>query len=148
MSPIVRLRRVAAAFRLLRRLPPEERRMAGRAWRELLVARLQVSIQGVARVLDGVAGGSGSAPSAVPVDGLVAVFQEAATACVHGATCLPRSLALLRFLRHYGVESRLRIGARKTDEGWSGHAWLERNGRPLDDGRELVRLFAPFRETA
>lgn len=82
------------------------------------------------------------------MDRLVALFTQAAATSAHGAACLPRSLALRRFLGRYGIESRLRLGMRKTDEGWTGHAWVEHAGQVVGDREEFVRQFVPFHETA
>lgn len=122
--------------------------MVGRAWKELLVARLQVSLRLYSRVFGATGDRDGSRPGIADVERLVAVFDQAVATCPLGATCLPRSVALLRYLRRHGVTSRLHLGARKAANHWSGHAWVERNGQILGDREERVRMFTAFRQTA
>ena len=142
------LRRVAAGIRLFRQLPSADRPILLRAWRELLVYRLRVRFRCGFPARDMAFDGSGLATSAVPVDRLVILFNQAAATSVHGTSCLPSSLALRRFLRRYGTETRLRLGTRKTEAGQAGHAWIEYDGRVIGDSEELVRQFVPFHETA
>ena len=146
MSPADRLRRAGAGILLLARLSPVDRKTVLRAWTDLLVCRVKVSFpQATAtRAFDD----SGRKAAAAAVDHLLGLFGEAAATCVHGTRCLPRSLALQRFLRRYGAQARLRLGMRKTGAGWTGHAWLEREGRVVGDSEDFVRQFVPFRETA
>lgn len=56
--------------------------------------------------------------------------------------CLIRSLVTLRMLEHRSIDGRLVIGVR-TDDGFSAHAWVEYDGRPVlpqGDHRALVDL--------
>jgi hypothetical protein len=55
-------------------------------------------------------------------------------ACYPHATCLKRSLILLRLLRKRGIPAELRLGVRKVDDDFSAHAWIECAGRTLLDG--------------
>lgn len=60
------------------------------------------------------------------------------------ASCLTRSLLLGWLLRRQGFESELRIGVRMIDGGLDAHAWLEKNGVPINDAPSIVADFAPF----
>lgn len=51
--------------------------------------------------------------------------------------CLPRSLALFRYLRALGLPATHRIGVRRFP-GLLMHAWVESGGRPLLDDPEFV----------
>lgn len=59
-------------------------------------------------------------------------------------TCLERSLALWWMLRRRGIETELRIGARKDRGNLEAHAWLELNGAVLNDDGGEYRDFKPF----
>jgi hypothetical protein len=59
-------------------------------------------------------------------------------------TCLTRSLLLQWLLRRRGVETDLRLGVRRTAQGIEAHAWVESQGRPVNDSADIVRHFAPF----
>jgi hypothetical protein len=60
------------------------------------------------------------------------------------ATCLEKSLALWYLLGRQGISSSVRIGARKLDEKFQAHAWVERAGVPLDDPGDSHRHYATF----
>jgi len=51
-----------------------------------------------------------------------------------GGSCLPRALALYRFARQSGLLVRFHCGARRVEEGVSGHAWLTLDGQPYHEG--------------
>ena len=54
--------------------------------------------------------------------------------------CLPRSLALYRFLRSIGVPAEHRIGVNRYP--FEAHAWVQSEGRLIFDSPEFVRGFA------
>jgi Transglutaminase-like superfamily len=142
-----RMRRLGHAGRALRGLSRADRRLFLGAWHAVLVARIQVSLRRVDWT-DALTEGSAPDRSTPSVDLLVAVFGRARATCPLATSCLPASLALRRFLGHHGIPARLRLGVRKIGPEWSGHAWVERQGRMLGDRPELVRQFVPFHETA
>ena len=60
------------------------------------------------------------------------------------ANCLERSLALWWQLGRRGIESDLRIGARKEGGRFEAHAWVELGNAVLNDSGETHVHFAPF----
>jgi hypothetical protein len=62
------------------------------------------------------------------------------------ATCLERSLLLWWLLRRAGIPTDLRIGVRLDAGRLAAHAWVERDGRPLNDSADVGRRFAAFRQ--
>lgn len=60
------------------------------------------------------------------------------------ANCLQRSLALWWALRRRGIESELRIGARREAGLLKAHAWIEWEGVPLNDLPEIRDEYAPL----
>jgi hypothetical protein len=60
------------------------------------------------------------------------------------AKCLPESLTLWWLLRRQGIESQIRFGARKNDRRMEAHAWVEFEGTPLNDSRDVSERFKPF----
>jgi hypothetical protein len=59
------------------------------------------------------------------------------------ATCLKKSLVLLRVLRRRGYAAELRLGVRRVDGAFASHAWVEcGDHRLLDDGD--ADLFEPM----
>ncbi|HTC63023.1 MAG TPA: lasso peptide biosynthesis B2 protein [Candidatus Saccharimonadales bacterium] len=66
---------------------------------------------------------------------------------LHGLSspnCLERSITLWWILRRDGVESELRIGARKKDGRFEAHAWIELGGQVLNDDIEVHQHYARF----
>ena len=58
-------------------------------------------------------------------------------------SCVPRALVLHWLLARRGVACELRIGVNKED-GFSAHAWVEAEGRPLMEPADIHDRFAPF----
>jgi hypothetical protein len=58
------------------------------------------------------------------------------------ALCLEQSLALYYLLRRAGIGAQFKLGVQPYP--FEGHAWVECNGRPVNDLEEHVRLFSPF----
>ena len=63
---------------------------------------------------------------------------------VFGATCLTRSLLLRWLLLFYGTPSELRIGVRFANDEFAAHAWVEKDGIPLNERPEVVACYAAF----
>ena len=66
---------------------------------------------------------------------------------LHGPTtpnCLERSMTLWWILRRAGVDGELHIGARKKDERFEAHAWVELRGQVLNDSAEVHHHYARF----
>lgn len=58
--------------------------------------------------------------------------------------CLERSLVLWWLLKRRGVAAELRIGARKDEEKFEAHAWVECGGTVIDEPDETRLHFVPF----
>ena len=58
------------------------------------------------------------------------------------AACLERSLVLYWWLRRAGVPVQFRMGAQLYP--FLAHAWVERDGRVINDVAEHVKLFRPI----
>ncbi len=62
------------------------------------------------------------------------------------ATCLRRSLVLWALLERTGVATELRLGFRKTDGVFEAHAWVELDGVPLNDRRDVRARYQMARQ--
>ncbi len=60
------------------------------------------------------------------------------------STCLEESLALWWLLGRQGMASELRIGIRKNDEKFEAHAWIERDGKALNEPEAQHQHYAAF----
>jgi hypothetical protein len=59
-------------------------------------------------------------------------------------SCLEQSLVLCRMLRRQGMNAALRIGARKEEDRFEAHAWVEMEGNVVDGGGAEHLHFMPF----
>ena len=58
-----------------------------------------------------------------------------------GATCLPRSMVLWRFLQRHGIGCDLRLGARRENGNFEAHAWVEVDGVALNETADVGERF-------
>jgi len=58
--------------------------------------------------------------------------------------CLSRSLALLCLLRRSGHDADLRLGVSLDGGTFAAHAWVELNGRVLNDRQDVATRYAAF----
>jgi hypothetical protein len=58
------------------------------------------------------------------------------------ALCLEQSLTLYYCLRRIGIEAEFRMGAKLNP--FSGHAWVEYDGRPVEEDPERFGGFVAF----
>jgi hypothetical protein len=132
-------------------LAPPERRMLIYAFFLLPVAqisrwmsfrRLQRLLGNIPRISRGITDGNTTA---------FEISRQAARmvsiAAVHGicrSTCLDRSLALWALLRCQGIDSDLHLGVRKDQGNFEAHAWVEIDGRVINDTDDVRQRFSPF----
>ena len=70
--------------------------------------------------------------------------NRAANHVLGPANCLTRSLLLRWLLRWYGTASDLRIGVYLEEGRLLAHAWVEKDGVPINDRPEFVARYAAF----
>jgi hypothetical protein len=75
-----------------------------------------------------------------------ALVNAAGNHSLFPSTCLTRSLFLTWLLRRRGVENDLRIGVRFNGGSFEAHAWVEHEGRPVNDASDVAARFAAFNE--
>jgi hypothetical protein len=72
---------------------------------------------------------------------LVELFRRARADQILACPCLPRSVALVRFLESNGVPAELALGLRREQAGLAGHAWVMQDGQPVNDSPSFVGRF-------
>jgi hypothetical protein len=126
----------------LAHLRGEERRLYLAAWWTLLACRLRLRFPELLngrRLLAGAFTGRGASRRSLHSIGrLAAVFRRAHRDQLVASSCLPRSVALLRFLARNGVAARLELGLRRDTAGLTGHAWVVHDGEPVNDSSAFV----------
>lgn len=60
--------------------------------------------------------------------------------------CLVRSLTLWTLLLRRGLSTNLRVGFRKRDGRFQGHAWVEYAGVPINEDVNETKTFVPWSE--
>lgn len=61
------------------------------------------------------------------------------------SACLSQSLTLWYLLGRQGIPSEIRFGVRAGGEPLDAHAWVERDGRALNETEAVVRSYAVLR---
>ena len=78
-------------------------------------------------------------------DALLLAIRRAAGFGLFRPKCLVQSLALQSLLHREGISrSLVRIGVRRDDRGFAAHAWVELDGAPLGEHRELLETLRPL----
>jgi hypothetical protein len=135
------------AWHRYKRLPVVERRLVGRAVGHLAVVALQRRSPGGVRYArdraDRLETPTGAAPHPTP-ERAAQLIDRVARIVPWRVTCLDRSLALARVLRRTGVSPQLCLGVRRTDGELEFHAWLEIDGRVVNDDLETVSSYSRF----
>jgi hypothetical protein len=62
----------------------------------------------------------------------------------YAGNCLSQSLTLWWRLRRGGIATHLRLGANLADGHFKAHAWVECNGRVLNDTQDVSSRYAPL----
>ena len=60
------------------------------------------------------------------------------------SSCLSRSVTLWWLLRRRGVPAEIRLGVQTGEDGLAAHAWVEVDGRPVNDATAPGERFAAF----
>ena len=84
-------------------------------------------------------------PPAEIVPQLARATRRASNNGLYHGNCLSRSLALSWLLRQRGIAAQVRLGARVTDGQLHAHAWVEHQGRVVNDAPDVATRFTPFR---
>ena len=63
-------------------------------------------------------------------------------------TCLVRSLTLWAILLRSGLKTDLRVGFRRREGKLEGHAWVEYEGTPLNEEKDITRTYSVFKGPA
>jgi hypothetical protein len=90
------------------------------------------------------AGYSTDARSVDRAQKIAKMVQVAAVYGRFGATCLPRSMVLWRFLQRHGIGCDLRLGARSENGNFEAHAWVEVDGVALNETADVGERFGPL----
>jgi hypothetical protein len=61
-----------------------------------------------------------------------------------GKTCLPQAMVLSFLLQRMGLDGELRIGVRQESRELKAHAWVEWEGRILNDMADVHERYAAF----
>ncbi|MFL6232409.1 MAG: lasso peptide biosynthesis B2 protein [Thermoanaerobaculia bacterium] len=130
-----------------RRRTPEDLWAFARAWSLLLAADLGLRAFPFPRVERWLSPVLSSTAEEREVGRLVWATEAAARHHLYPMRCLPKALCLRWLLGRHGIESDLRIGVARQEDGLAAHAWVERQGRPVGEDPRVEERFAPLRPT-
>ncbi len=134
---------------------PEAALLAARAW--VALAQVDVHLRRVgfqaslaaacsgATASDGAADPRQQAACVARARRYAAAIERAARCYPRRADCLQQSLVLHQWMQREGVPTTLQLGVLRGHNGSSAfraHAWVELNGRVLNDRAAAVRVFA------
>ena len=115
------------------RLPVAELVLLAKAWLLLLFSQPGVRLLGIKRLLalmqPGKRSSRGPATEGLTPGRLARVLELACRFQRPRPTCLLKALVLQRLLAEHGFETELVIGAGRSGERLTAHAWLEHQGR-------------------
>jgi Transglutaminase-like superfamily len=117
----------------------------GRAWGLLLAADLGLRAFPFARVERWLSPRLSATAEEPAVGRLVWATAAAARHHLYPMRCLPQALCLRWLLGRHGIESELRIGVSREESGLAAHAWVERQGIPVGETRDVDERFSALR---
>ena len=130
-------------LRLWLRLPRLQRRVLVRAAVWLALTDIGLRVLGFRRLIELVPAVSAdsSPPDTGHIGMYVAAIEIAAKHHVVPARCLHKSVVLQFWLRREGIPSQVCIGVRKDDQQLKAHAWVEVDGRVVNDDPRAIAAF-------
>jgi hypothetical protein len=85
--------------------------------------------------------------SAIPFETAAKITRAVRSVELHGLgtpNCLERSMVLWWLLRRAGIAGELHIGGRKSGPRFEAHAWVELEGKVLNDSADVHQHYARF----
>ena len=139
--------RLERGRRRVKRLPAAAG-LALRAWLALAEIDMQLHRRGFRQCLAACsrlgASAQGTADVGARAQRYVSAIERAARCYPGTARCLQQSLVLHRWLRRDGAPTKLQIGVLRVEREFRAHAWVELDGRVLNDRAAAVRPFTPL----
>lgn len=131
------------AFQRYRELEPQARKLFWRAATLLPLVSVSLRVRGFQRTKDGLEKKIVSLRAEHLGNGSLEILPMTCRMVKAGAhygfghpTCLEESLVLWYLLRAQNVAARFRIGVRKSPGKFEAHAWVECDGKALDESAE------------
>jgi len=122
--------------------------LAAQAWADILVCRARLRLPRLLRaepfLRREIAATTTAAAGRRPLDGLLSAFDRGLGAQPGAPGCLPRSIALRRFLARHGHAARVGLGLRRGGGRLDGHAWVEAAGGVVSGDVDFTRTFVPL----
>lgn len=123
--------------------------LSARAWVEITVCRARLRLPRLLRaepfLRRELTARADENPGGLELEELLAAFDRAMGLQPGAPPCLPRSLALRRFLARHGHAARLGLGLRREGGRFDGHAWVEAAGGVVTRDVDFTRTFVPLR---
>ncbi|MGB0387104.1 MAG: lasso peptide biosynthesis B2 protein [Ardenticatenaceae bacterium] len=127
-----------------RRWTRHEWRRVAEAWFALLGARLAIRRWQMPELLTRLQRAARPDPAPVAHEPIVRAVQRAAHLHPIPMLCLPQSVALSWMLARRGLTCELVIGARPKEGTLDAHAWVERDGMPINSPLDSAETHPVF----
>jgi hypothetical protein len=147
------VRSLLSKLRNLSALPPTDRRVVIEAAAALPAIALSLRIVRMTPLLGRLGRLADAMTVPVPASDPSATIRRtrrllalAARRGIYRGNCLSRSTTLWWLLRRRGVRTDLRIGVCVENDDLVAHAWVERDGKIINDRADTSRRYVPFAE--
>jgi hypothetical protein len=142
--------RLIEKWRSFRKRPADERALILRAMIFLPITEIGLRVLGFRRCKEKIENLLVSDPrsqSAIPFETAAKITRAVRSVELHGfgtPNCLERSMVLWWLLRRAGIAGELHIGGRKSGPRFEAHAWVELEGKVLNDSADVHIHYARF----
>ena len=139
---------LAAFFQKFWLLPAERRRVLLQAAILLPVIGLMLRLVGYDRVYSTLLHRSvknGAPPNGISPEAVALMVAVVVRRHLYKGKCLQQSLTLWYLLRRRGLDPELRIGVRKAGDQLEAHAWVQYQGRALNDSEDVGLRYTAFK---
>jgi len=135
-------------FTKYKRLKPPGRRILATILFSLPLVHLSIQLMGLSRTQTILSFFQKNIPAEPPIDlrpRLARARHIIRYTRLHGpfkGNCLSRSVLMQLLLQNQGISSQMIIGVRFDNAEFKAHAWLERDGNPLNERRDVRQRFS------
>jgi len=148
-----RFHRLVEKWRRFHKRPADERALILRAMILLPITEIGLRVLGFRQCKEKIENllvsnpRSRASQSAIPFETAAKITRAVRSVELHGLgtpNCLERSMVLWWLLRRAGIAGELHIGGRKSGPRFEAHAWVELEGKILNDSADVHQHYARF----
>ena len=122
-------------------------RLVGEAWLTLLACVMTLRLIGFRRTCMRLAPHArppALADNSIDLSGIHRAVHRAARLMPRPPNCLQKSLTVWRMLVIRGAGAKIHFGVRPNESAWELHAWVQCNGRIVNDRPDVATFYRPL----